>query len=49
MLEVIDRLELHFDDPNEFLTAKNYLVSFFEVMVSDKKFNKYILEKARAK
>ena len=49
MLESIDRLELHFDDPKEFSTAKNYIASFFEVMVSDQKFNEYILKKARTK
>jgi hypothetical protein len=49
ILGIIDRLELHFDDPKEFSMAKNYLVSFFDVMVSDKKFTKNILQKARTK
>ena len=49
MLEIIDRLELHFDDPKEFSMAKDYIISFFEVMDSDQKFHKYILRKARTK
>jgi hypothetical protein len=49
MLEIIDRLELHFDDPKEFSMAKNFIVSFFEVMVNDQKFDKNILRKARTK
>ncbi len=47
MLEIIDSLELHFDDPKEFSKAKNYIVGFFEVLVSDKKFDEYILQRAR--
>jgi hypothetical protein len=49
MLEIIDSLELHFDDPKEFSMAKEYIASFFEVLIDDKKFDKYILEKARTK
>lgn len=49
MLEIIDRLELHFDDPKEFSMAKNFIVSFFKVMVKDQKFDKNILRKARTK
>jgi hypothetical protein len=49
ILEIIDRLELHFDDPKEFSIAKDYIVSFFLVMTDDKKFDEYILKKARTK
>lgn len=45
MLENIDSLEVHFDDPKEFSMAEEYIVSFFEVLVDDKKFDEYILEK----
>ena len=49
MLESIDRLELHFEDSKEFSMARSYIVSFFEVLVNDQKFEEYILDEARAK
>ena len=49
MLAIIDGLEVHFDDPKEFSMAKEYIVGFFEILVNDKIFDKYILEKARTK
>jgi hypothetical protein len=49
MIEIIDGLELLFDDPKEFSMAKSYISSFFEVLVDDQKFSSHILEKARTK
>jgi hypothetical protein len=49
ILEIIDSLEVHFDDPKEFSVAKEYIVSFFEVLIDDEKFNANILKTARSK
>jgi len=47
LLSVLDDNALFFDNPKEFSTAKDYIMSFFDVMANDKKFKSEILEQAR--
>lgn len=49
MLDVMDRLEVHFDNSKEFTTARDYMLSFFEVLQDSEKFKSEILQKARIK
>lgn len=49
ILDTLDKYELIFDAPKEFSTAKDYILSFFNVMTNDKKFNSKILKIARKK
>lgn len=47
MFEAIDDLENYFKDKNQFIRARRFIESFFEILVNDKSFKKYILDKAR--
>lgn len=46
---VIDDLEQFFQNPSLFAEAKNYIDDFFEIMESDKKIEKYIVNRTRTK
>jgi hypothetical protein len=47
MFEVINNLEIYFKDRNQFLRAKAYVTEFFEILLNDKLFKRYILDQAR--
>lgn len=47
MLAVLDANSNYFKDSKAFSTAKNYLNSFFDIIVSDTKYKKEILDQAR--
>ena len=47
LLSVLDNNALFFDDPKEFSTAKDYILSFFDVMVNKRRFKDEILDQAR--
>lgn len=49
MFNTIDNLRVLFDDPKQYIKAKQYIVGFFEILESDKKFNKNIVSRARTK
>ena len=49
LIEIVDSLNPYFDDPKEFLKAKNYILDFFEVMESNERFNNEITSKLRTK
>ena len=49
MLKLINRMEQNFDNPTEFSKARDYIVSFFEIMADKRKFDINILRKARTK
>lgn len=47
LISVLDDNASYFEHPEEFETAKNYILSFFDVLVNNKKFKAEILEQAR--
>jgi len=47
ILETVDNLKEFFQNPDQFKKAKLYVVDFFEILESDKSFDKYILSRAR--
>jgi len=47
LISVIDENSIYFEHPEEFETAKNYILSFFDILVNNKKFKNEILEQAR--
>lgn len=47
LISVMDENSSFFDQPEEFSTAKNYILSFFDILVNNKKFKNEILEQAR--
>ena len=49
VFEVIDGLEQFFNDPSQFAQAKDFIDDFFEIMESDKKFEKFIVDRTRTK
>ncbi len=49
LLEIVDSLEPLFDDPKKFYQAKNYILSFFDVMTDNAQFNDEITSKLRTK
>ena len=49
ILQTMDSYESIFNDPKEFLIAKDFILDFFKIIEDDKKFKKYILDKARTK
>jgi len=49
IFKVIDNLKEYFQDPNQCEQAKEFVVDFFKVMEDDKKFNKYIADRARTR
>jgi hypothetical protein len=49
IFKVIDDLEDDFYDRNQFINAKGFVSDFFEILENDKKFKKYIIDRARIK
>jgi len=49
MLEIIDSFESNFDDPSEFLKAKDFILSFYKILENDSQFQKKIVQQARTK
>lgn len=47
MFETIDGLEKYFQDNNQFIRAKRFIESFFDIIQDDKSFKRRILDKAR--
>lgn len=47
MFETIDGLEKYFKDNNQFIRAKRFVESFFDIIEDDKSFKRRILDKAR--
>lgn len=47
MLSMLDNNGKHFSNLKEFEVARNYVLTFFEIMMNDEKFNKVIIEGAR--
>jgi hypothetical protein len=47
LISVMDENATYFDQPEEFNTAKDYILSFFDILVNNKKFKNEILEQAR--
>lgn len=47
LISILDSNASFFEDPKEFSTAKNYILSFFDVLVNDQKFKSEILDQAR--
>ena len=46
---ICDATEIYFKNPKEFKVARNFIMSFFDVMLNDDKFNREIIKKARTK
>ena len=46
---VMDSLKEYFENPMLFVRAKDFVVEFFEIIESDKKFKKYILDSRRSR
>ncbi|NND80305.1 MAG: hypothetical protein HKN53_10425, partial [Maribacter sp.] len=46
---VMDDLKVYFQNPIMFTEAKDFVADFFEIMENDKKFKKYILDRARSR
>ncbi|MBT8274419.1 MAG: hypothetical protein KJO77_11480 [Bacteroidia bacterium] len=44
----LDECESLFDDPREFEVARDYIASFYDILVNDKKFKNNILDMARS-
>ena len=49
LISILDENAIYFEHPAEFETAKNYILSFFDILVNNKKFKDEILDKARTK
>ena len=49
MFRVIDSLKHYFQSPILFAEAKDFVTDFFEIMESDEKFKKYIVDRTRTK
>jgi len=49
MLEIIDSFKSNFDDPKGFFKAKDFILSFYEIIENDNKFQKEIVQQARTK
>jgi len=49
LLQTVDSMEPFFDNPKEFLKAKNYISDFFEILINDGRFKKEIINKLRTK
>jgi hypothetical protein len=47
LISILDSNASFFEDPKEFSTAKNYILSFFEVLENSQKFKSEILDQAR--
>ena len=49
ILQTMDSYESIFNDPKEFIIAKEFILDFFKIIEDDKKFKTHILDKARTK
>jgi len=49
LLQIVDNLESNFENTQEFSKAKNYILSFFDILSDDQKFQKVIIGKSRIK
>ena len=49
MFNTVDNLKELFNDPKQFVKAKQFMVGFFEILESDKKFDKNIVNRTRTK
>jgi hypothetical protein len=49
IFNTIDDIRELFSDPKQFLKAKQYIADFFEIIESDKKFNKNMVSRTRTK
>ena len=49
LLSIMDAHSNYFDNPKEFSNAKDYIISFYDILDDDKSFNKRIVNKAREK
>ena len=49
IFKTIDNLRELFNDTKQYLKAKQFIVGFFEILESDKKFNKNIISRTRTK
>ena len=49
MIQTIDNHKYLFENEKEFVNAKDYLLSFFEVIENDKSYNKEIIKRLRGK
>ncbi|MGI9548185.1 MAG: hypothetical protein ACR2MM_13155 [Flavobacteriaceae bacterium] len=45
----MDEVEQHFEDPQEFSRAKEYISIFYKIIVDDKRYNREIVNRARTK
>jgi len=46
---VMDSLKEYFQNPNLFVKAKDFVIDFFEIMESDEKFQKFIMDSRRGR
>ncbi len=49
LIDIIDSFEPNFEDPKQFLDAKNYILEFFKIIENDIQFQKQITNKLRTK
>ena len=49
MMQIVDDLEPQFQDPRQFQLARNFIEEFFEILQSEKQFQREILAVARVK
>lgn len=49
ILQIVDGLALHFEDPREHAKCRQYILEFFEVLANEPSFKKEIVDKARIK
>jgi hypothetical protein len=49
ILQIVDGLVTHFDEPSEHAKCKEYILEFFEVLAHDPSFKKEIVDRARIK
>ena len=49
VFNIIDQNEIFFEDPKEFVEAREFLSDFYQILGDDKKFNNSILKRGRTK
>jgi len=49
VFNIIDQNEIFFEDPKEFIEAREFLSDFYQILGDDKKFNNSILKRGRTK
>ncbi len=47
LIAIVDSYESNFEDPKQFLEARDYILDFFEILENDAQFQKQILNKLR--